>query len=80
MIKHDDKYFVAKPRFEQNSCKGCWWYPTTDVMYRERYSTCLYNSIDAYLLSGCLRMHKGQSGSVCKDLNIIFVKTQSIKR
>lgn len=74
MIKHDDKYFVAKPRFEQNSCKGCWWYPTPDVIYRESYPTYLHNSVDAYLLGGCVKMHQGQSGTVCTDLNIIFDK------
>ena len=75
MVKHNCMSFIAKPRFEQNSCKGCYWYPTPDVMLRELYNHERYGPIDAYLLHGCVAMHNNRGGGICTDLNIIFVKT-----
>ena len=75
MIKHNGMYFITAPRFEPNSCKGCYWYPTRNVIYRETHI--VYNkpcSIPTYLLNGCLKMHEGNKGTLCKDLNIVFVK------
>jgi hypothetical protein len=75
MIKYAGISFVAKPKFEQNSCKGCHWYPTSKVIYREKYLVFYpHNSIETYLLAGCLKMHEGNKGSLCQDLNIIFVE------
>ena len=75
MIKHNGMKFVAAPRRKSNSCKGCYWYPTKDVIFRETYM--IYSkprSIPTYLLNGCLKMHEGNSGTLCRDLNIVFVK------
>ena len=63
MVKYKGMSFVAEPKLKPNSCKGCYWYPTSETMYRE-----------TYLLHGCLKMHEGNSEILCKDLNIVFVK------
>lgn len=75
MVKYKGISFIAEPKLKPNSCKGCYWYPTNDVIYRETYM--IYNkphSIPTYLLNGCLKMHEGNSGTLCRDLNIVFVK------
>ena len=75
MIKHNGMYFITAPRFEPNSCKGCYWYPTRDVIYRETHE--VYDkpgSIPTYLLNGCVAMHKNNNGNVCRNLNLIFIK------
>lgn len=51
MIKHNGMKFVAAPRRKSNSCKGCYWYPTKNVIFRETYM--IYSkprSIPTYLL------------------------------
>lgn len=74
MIKHRGISLVAAPRLKQGSCKGCHWYPTPFARFRESLLN-RQQTVESYLEEGCLKMHEGNKGSLCQDLNIIFVKS-----
>lgn len=73
MIKHRGISLVAAPRLKQDSCKGCHWYPIPFTRFREVLNH-KQQSTSEYLEEGCLKMHEGSKGSLCQDLNIIFVE------
>ena len=73
MPKCNNEHYIAIPKIAENSCKGCYWYPSKGNLYRysEKFFK-LKGTVDAYLLKGCMAMHKNHGGSLCSDLNIIF--------
>ena len=73
MVKYKGMSFVAVPRLDQNSCRGCHWYPTSLTLFRESLPN-RQQSIESYLEEGCLKIHEGNKRTLCQDLNIIFVK------